>query len=257
MSKIMFECQSHKAEPVTNFCCVRTCLTPLCPDCIDEHNKKHLNERSHPEIDTLKRVQKMCGDKLGLIGKTLDDYMNKLNSATNIDFQETVQRSMIDMENMRKSLIEQVNSYFKALQEEYLAKSKEALKQMPDFKDLKLKIHAIQEEVVGVRSNIESQNSFEAIKCTINLDSETLFTNVDKWINDAVSTIVVVPTHLYLKENYVNEFYNDLRNIVALDVKEVKLITNEQHLSTINPHREDEKGHGITKSYFDSKFKSI
>ena len=28
-------CPVHKEELITNFCCIKNCSTPLCPDCID------------------------------------------------------------------------------------------------------------------------------------------------------------------------------------------------------------------------------
>lgn len=256
MNRVIFDCQTHKGERITNFCCLRTCLTPLCPDCIDEHNKKHQNERTHPEIDTLKRVQGMCANKMDFVGNNLDEFLNKLNSATNLDLETSVQKTVQDLETIRKRLIDQINSYFKALQEEYIAKTQAAMNAIPDFKDLKAKIEGIMEEASNIRSNLENNNSFEAIKCTINLDSDALFQNVEKWIADAMATMIVLPTHLVFKDNYSGEFFAELKNIVRLDSKEVKLVTNERQLN-LKVSQRDDKSQGLVKSYFDSKFKPV
>lgn len=54
-------CDRHSHEYITNFCCDENCLLPLCPECIDEHNKFHNNSGNNlPEVDTLRRVQQMC-----------------------------------------------------------------------------------------------------------------------------------------------------------------------------------------------------
>lgn len=59
-------CPSHKDEPVTNYCCIKNCSTPLCPDCIDSHIKSHKINGQTPEIDILSRIKKMCRSKLSL-----------------------------------------------------------------------------------------------------------------------------------------------------------------------------------------------
>lgn len=255
MSRVTFDCLTHKGEFITNYCCLRTCLSALCPDCIDEHNKKHQNEHTVPEIDTLKRVQGMCANKLDLVGTTLEEFLAKLNSATNIDLETTIQSSLQDLENIRKKLIDQINAYFKSLQDEYISKSQSALSQVPDFRDLKLKIRSIIDEVGGVRTNLDNQNCFDAIRTTINLDQEALFSNVDRWISDAISTMITLPTHLVYKESYYQEFFNELRNMVTLDTKEVKLISNERVLAQKQPQIND-RTQGLVKNYFDVKFKN-
>jgi len=34
-------CQSHPEELLTNFCSHPACIKPLCPNCIETHNKFH------------------------------------------------------------------------------------------------------------------------------------------------------------------------------------------------------------------------
>ena len=254
MHKLTFDCQSHPGEVITNICCLKSCLTPLCPDCIDEHNKKHMSEQTQPEIDTLKRVQVMSSNKLESVNSTLANYLAKLNSATNIDLEKTIHKSLSELESIRKKLVDQVNAYFKSLQEEFIAKTQATMNTLPDFSDLKSKINGIMDEVASIRNNIGTANTLEAIKCTINLDSDALYSNVEKWINDAISTMIAMPSNLVFKNNYSAEFFAELRNIVTLETKEVKLVTNERQLNLQLSYKED-KSQALIKSYFDSKFK--
>lgn len=255
MNRVQFDCPSHKGEIITNYCCLRQCLSPLCPDCIDDHNKKHQSERTLPEIDTLRRVQMMSANKLDLIGKMLEDFLSKLNSATNIDIEGTIQSSLQDLENIRKKLIDQINAYFKALQDEYISKSQSAVSNIPDFRELKGKIRSLVDEVGGIRNNLENQNCFDAIRTTINLDEEGLKNNVNSWVTDAISTIITLPTHLVYKENLNSEFIKVLASMVTLDSKEVKLISNQQQLSA-RASMVDDKESGRVRSYFGVKFKN-
>ena len=85
MKKLSFACNIHPEEVITNFCCLRNCLTPLCPDCIDNHIKKHTELKQVPEIDTLNRVKKMCFNKLNYTMESLNDDLERLTQANNIN----------------------------------------------------------------------------------------------------------------------------------------------------------------------------
>lgn len=56
----IMNCPVHKDEQITNFCCIKNCSTPLCPDCIDQHIKGHKMNGHAPEIDILSRIKKHC-----------------------------------------------------------------------------------------------------------------------------------------------------------------------------------------------------
>lgn len=197
----------------------------------------------------------MSANKLDLIGKMLEDFLAKLNSATNIDIEGTIQSALQDLENIRKKLIDQINAYFKTLQDEYIAKTQSVVSNIPDFRELKLKIRSIIDEVVGVRNNLENQNCFDAIRTTINLDEEAIKTNVNSWVTDAISTIITLPTHLVYKENLNSEFIKVLSSMVTLDQREVKLISNQQQLSA-RASMIDDKESGRVRNYFGLKFKN-
>lgn len=57
-------CEYHPSECLTNFCSHPQCLRPLCPDCIDAHNKFHKSSSTFAEIDSLKNVKLMCQKKV-------------------------------------------------------------------------------------------------------------------------------------------------------------------------------------------------
>lgn len=121
MSKMSFTCKTHSEELITNYCCILSCQTPLCPECIDEHNKMHKKQNVFPEIDTINRVKTMCSNKLVFTSKTLEDLLNKLNNAKNLNLDDILQTSLQDLEKHRLRVIEQVNIYFKQIQDEFVS----------------------------------------------------------------------------------------------------------------------------------------
>lgn len=60
MQQSLFYCQTHSEEQITNFCCLKNCYQPLCPDCIDNHIKNHKQNGQVPEVDIISRIKKFC-----------------------------------------------------------------------------------------------------------------------------------------------------------------------------------------------------
>ena len=46
-------CAYHPSELLTNFCCDKECLMPLCPNCIVEHTEQHFLENNKPTYTNL------------------------------------------------------------------------------------------------------------------------------------------------------------------------------------------------------------
>lgn len=63
-------------------CSHPSCLRPLCPDCIDPHNKFHKSTNTFAEIDSIKNIKYMCTKKLNTgiieIQKILDELENNM-----------------------------------------------------------------------------------------------------------------------------------------------------------------------------------
>jgi len=253
MQKHRFICNYHPDEIITNFCCLRTCLTPLCPDCIDEHNKKHKLLGQFPEVDTLSRVKAMCHNRLVVASKTLEDQLTRLNSATNVNLDDIIKKSLNEIENLRINLINQMNSYFKSIQDEYVTKLRGSELMFNDYRGLKEEIASIIEELNAVRYSLDSPNSFESIKNTVKLDTDSLLATFDKQVEDALSKSVSLPIKFVLNEGELQNFQNGLKRIISVFSQDVKVVTNEQYLRQLKPNHNDEIS-SQNKSYFNSKF---
>lgn len=117
-----FYCGIHNEEMITNYCCLMGCQTPLCPECIDEHNKRHKLNGVFPEIDTLNRVVAMCEQKSGLVVEELQEMLSRLDSASTVDVEDIQTVAYNDLEMMKNKLIDQINIFFTNLYEDFSSK---------------------------------------------------------------------------------------------------------------------------------------
>ena len=50
-------CKEHANTPISHFCCIEDCLTPLCAKCIKFHNNFHKEENVFAEIETIDEIK--------------------------------------------------------------------------------------------------------------------------------------------------------------------------------------------------------
>lgn len=138
MQRQVFQCPLHPEEIITNYCCLTNCLTPLCPDCIDEHIKNHKLKSQVPEVDTLTRVKKMCQNKIRFTNQALGENLERLKNASNLNPQEILKQSLDDLDQLRVKMIDQINHYFNTLEEEFTQQFKLSASKIGGGKDLEL-----------------------------------------------------------------------------------------------------------------------
>lgn len=64
---------------------------------------------------------------------------------------------------------------------------------MNNYNDLKSKISNIIDEIGSIRVNLDGPNTFEAIKCSSNLDTNALIGNFEKLVDEALNRSVSLP----------------------------------------------------------------
>lgn len=208
-----------------------------------------------PEIDTLNRVKGMCNNRLAVASKALEDQLSRLNSATNVDIDDLIKKSLGELENLRINLINQINNYFTTIQGEYVTKLRSSEMAFNDYRDLKNELMSIVEELNTVKYSLDGPNSFESIKNTVKLDSDTLLATFDKQVEEALNKSVLLPIKFVLNENELQNFQSVLERIISVFSQDVKVVTNEQYLRQLKPNMNDEVS-SQNKSYFNYKFKN-
>lgn len=83
-----------------------------------------------------------------------------------------------------------------------------------DFKDLKSKIARILDELASVKGGLETNQIFESIKSTSNLDSEALIANYEKLVNDALKGSINLPVQFVYADASFSGFLGELKKLV-------------------------------------------
>ena len=134
--RLDFLCATHTDEYITNYCCLMGCQTPLCPECIDDHNKRHKANGVYPEIDTLNRVSKMCDKKASVVVNELQEMLERLNSLQCFDIDTVKQTAHSDLQNIKEILINQIESFFDNIYKDFCSKITGSLKKVSFYLDL-------------------------------------------------------------------------------------------------------------------------
>lgn len=247
----LFYCPNHPEELITNYCCIRSCHTPLCPDCINDHTRAHKQKKEYPEIDTLSRVKKMCKTKLLYILKVLEKDLHKLEKAENLDVEEILYKSLQDLEKLKFKLIEKVEDYFLKIKEEFQIKFQSSTRKTGNFNEMKTKIRNVGEELKNLHENLYEDRMFESIKNTSNLDSKQLIDFFDKMVIKSIQEKVKVPTQFIFSDEKFRGFESFLTKIVGIEVVDRQLV-----IEAVSEEKEkDDFGEfNELDSYFKEKF---
>lgn len=250
--KINFQCPSHPEEIYTNFCCLRQCQKPLCPDCIDHHNKNHRSKNEFPEIDTLTRVKKMCKNKLNFVIKNLEEEKKRLEKAINIDLSDFLKKSILEIDLIKKKFEKKIEDYFFNLKKTFSFEFEKKIKKNSDFENLKKKINEVIFELRTIDKNLENKKMFENIKNTSNLDSEELLATFSKEIDLILSKSVNLPFYFNFDENCLINLEGFLNGFFEVKEKNVDYVVNKENL--IGRKILGGKDLEVMREYFRKKF---
>lgn len=246
-------CPKHTAEIYTNYCCVNTCLTPLCPDCIDDHNKNHKNNGVFPEVDTLGRVKFMCAKQIDYAVKVLEAELQTViqhQSFTTGDWMNLAKKNL-DVAKMRmQQLIEQ---YFADLLKTY----QEELGQLEgrfNFKPIREDLEVILRELKLVDNQLKGQQVFQGIRSTVSLDLKALVKTYQTKVEDALDISHNIPIDVDFSEEDCREFRKDLQKYISINRTAVSLNRDPNSRNRI-AKTEIELQNSDTQHYFKTKFR--
>lgn len=96
----LVRCEKHFNEYITNYDCIT--LDPICPECLDDHLKKNLQNGIPPEVDTLKKVRTMCSSKALSLADSLENEIAKIGLTLNSSPNSIYSKMNNDLETVRK-----------------------------------------------------------------------------------------------------------------------------------------------------------
>ena len=251
MPKTVLGCAAHPEEQVTNFCCIWNCLEALCPECIDAHNKQHRGRGEFPEIDTLARVQSMCRAKMECLLAKLQHMLARLHNAVNIDFEQLIGRSLGELEQQRALLLDQVNSFFNAVKEDFCAGVRTRTLTHAGTDALKDRITRIAEEVESLRVTIDSPSTLDAITGALRIDADKIEQCFAAQVGEALSRSIALPVQVVLRDPNFERLLAELRRSIAIEKRELKVVVREAPVRGL-PTREEHLDR-LQREWFEAK----
>lgn len=252
-SSTTLPCRHHVEEFYTNYCCSLNCRTPLCPDCIDDHNKHHKTKGTHPEIDTLKRVKVMCDKKLNLMIQMLSNNLAQLERYKNMSPEDLIIEAKKEMEDSRRKMIQVIDNYFEQMLSEYSSQIRANIGKAFDFNELIKELTSVVIELKRIDDNLDSHDTlFDSIDRTIKTSSDDLLNHYNSETARRLDTCLSLKLPMKFVDSEADNFRQDVAKYVRVVQKKIGIPKEAQEIS-IRLH--NSVNNTEVDSYFKSKFK--
>ena len=222
-------CEDHQSEIITNFCCILDCLKPLCPECIDYHNKFHKQNQQYPEIDTLRNVKINCSKKVKAAIISLTQELEKLELKYMINPQEMIDEGLENLKRCREKVLQMVNAFFDNLEVMYKRKLNETIFKGHDYTTIFDKIKNLVQELEFLQTSLESgNNTMSVIKKICLLDLKTLLDKYKAEIQDLIESRTIISTEIMVNDSRLSVIESELAKYASLNqTRQGKYGTNQ------------------------------
>ena len=246
-------CPQH-GEYFTNFCCIKKCLTALCPECIDDHNKRHKIENIFPEVDTLKKVKAMCTKQILNAVNVLEEETARVKKFSNMSADDILNDARKDLSTARAAMHKSIDDFYDSILEEYTEKIRQNISRTYDFRELEEELRLLLLELRALDDQMRGKEMLTSLKKTCSLDmADVVLTYQDK-VQRQVEKRLSLPIDVDFSEKDKREFHNDLTKYIRLKNKDIGITMPEVERNrlqeAIYKMSTDE-----TNSYFSKKFK--
>jgi hypothetical protein len=249
----LISCQKHSAEVFTNYCCVNSCLTPLCPDCIDDHNKNHKNNGVFPEVDTLGRVKFMCVKHIDYAVRVLEGELATVIQHQSFTVGDWINLARKNLELAKQRMHGLIDQYFSDLLRQYQDELS-TLEGRFNFKPIRDDLETILRELKLIDSQLKGNQVFQGIKSTVTLDVKNLIKVYQTKVEDALDISHNIPIDVDFSEEDCREFAKDLRKYISINRTSVSLNRDPNSRNRIVKTENDLQSSDTT-NYFKTKFR--
>ena len=222
-------CEDHPNEIITNFCCILDCLKPLCPECIDYHNKFHKQNQQYPEIDTLRNVKINCSKKVKAAILSLTQELERLELKYMINPQEMIDEGLETLKRCREKVLQMINAYFDNLEVIYKRKLNESILKGHDYNSVFEKIKNLIHELEFLQTSLDSgNNTLSVIKKICLLDLKTLLDKYKQEIKDLIESRTIITNEILVNESRLGVIESELVKLASINqVKQGKFSPNQ------------------------------
>lgn len=209
-------CQEHDNEPITNFCANVDCLKPLCPECIDIHNKYHHTQNTLPQISSLKIAKANCSKKVkAAISALYQEIENPLLNAI-IDPNNALTEELKKMREIKEKLNEIINHHLAVLEANLKKNIEKSHANSTDVFDIYEKMKNTISELESLQKDVNTNNSLGVIKKICALDLRTLMNKFKSDLNKALIKRTSEGVSVVHDESYTEHFKDILTKLITL-----------------------------------------
>ena len=209
-------CKEHEGEIITNFCCQQSCLSGLCPECIDEHYKSHRANGITSEIDTIKTIKNMCEkhQEIGIRG--ISEEINRLEGHHKVGPNEVIQEGVSELTAVRRAFHQVIDNHFDSIQNAYAERINHDMNKFYDFKELSENQHEILHQLKRLHEGLRSPQLIESVSKSSRLDMKDLLENYRAQVDGAQGRRLSLPSQVTFSQEKLKTFEGELKNYVAL-----------------------------------------
>lgn len=221
-----YQCQEHDNEPITNFCSNVDCLKPLCPECIDIHNKFHHTHNSLPQIASLKNAKANCLKKVkAALSSLYQELENPLLNSI-IDPNNALKEEVIKMREIKEKLNEIINQYLTTLEANLKKNISKSHSNSNDAQDVYERMKNTIAELESLQKDVNTHNSLGVIKKICALDLKTLMNKFKSDLTKALQKRSSEGVSIVYDQSCIDHFKDILTKMITLSKENELLKTN-------------------------------
>ena len=230
-------CHKHKNEEYTNFCCIKYCLSALCPDCIDEHNKDHKKKGEFPEFDTLKRMHAMCLKQVQGAEGVVQEEIRRLSRLSSMSIDQIILDAKRELSESKGKIYRSIDVFYDEIMAGYEETVRKAMKQSFDFRDVERELAMALEELKSLETELNSDKHLvSSIKRVCTLDMMKFIKYYQERVRKSIGNELYLPFDVQFNERDYPDMISFLKRY--LRYKHTNVSLNERELQ-MNHYRRD------------------
>ena len=233
-SSIAHTCQEHDSEPITNFCSQIECLKPLCPECIDIHNKFHHNQNTLPQISSLKNAKSNCTKKLKAALSSLNQELENPLLLAIIDPNSAIKEEMKKIRDVKEKIHEIIDHYLVNLESTLKKNITKSHTNSSEALEIYEKIKGTISELESLYKDVNTHNSLAVLKKICSLDLKTMMNKFKSELAKALQKRSSEGVSVVFDESYSDNFKDILGKFIGLS-KETDPLKNSSQITYSSP----------------------
>jgi hypothetical protein len=248
-------CKVHPSEELTNFCCIKHCLTPICPECIDNHNKDHKAKGEFPEVDTFKRVINMCLKQVSTASNTVEEELKRINKFSKLDVEEIVEDAAKEIQIAQQNLHKAIDTFFEEILAEYEANIRKSFSQSFDLRPLQKELQLAREELESLDAQLRSgreKYTADSVRRVIAIDMSRFVVFYQEKVRQGLGKGMILPFDVVFTQNDQPEFHNFLKRYLVQKARMIGVSDKDLERTALH-HRQLKLQNDEAANYFERK----